>query len=84
MSIKLLMFSYPTVLLSQTQSYENQLNTVIQNSQDILNKSNKLKALAITLTTFATAATVIAGVEAGIFIVGWVEAAFTAVAVAAD
>ena len=70
MSIKPLMFSYPTVLLSQTQSYENQLNTVCQNSQDILNKSNKLKALAITLTTFATAATIIAAVEACIFIVG--------------
>ena len=83
-SIKPLMFSYPTVLLSQTQSYENQLNTVCQNSQDILNKSNKLKALAITLTTFASAATVIAAVEVGIFIVGWVEAAFTTAAVAAD
>ena len=84
MSIKPLMFSYPTVLLSQTQSYENQLNTVCQNSQDILNKLTQLAALAGTLTVFAAAATAVAAAEAWIFGIGWVEAAFTAAAVAAD
>ncbi|MBO6073458.1 hypothetical protein J6P59_07765 [bacterium] len=64
MSIKPLMFSYPTVLLSQTQSYENQLNTVCQNSQDILNKLTQLAALAGTLTVFAAAATAVAAAEA--------------------
>ena len=79
-----LMFCYPTVLLSQTQSYKNKLNTIHQDSQQILNKLTELKALAETLTAMAIAATAIEVVEGAIFVVGWVEAAFTTAAVAAD
>ena len=82
---KPLMFSYPNCcLLSENQSSQNKINNFNQDNQELEKKLYYLEIFAGTLTALAIAATAIAVVQWSIWFVGWIEAAFTTAAVAAD
>ena len=82
---KPLMFSYPACsLLSENQSSQNKLNNFNQDNQQLLKKLDVLKDFAWVLTGLAIAATAVAAVQWTIWFAGWIEAAFTTAAVAAD
>ena len=75
-------FSYS--VFTQTQNTQQIFDSVINNSQNVLNQLSKLKACAITMAVATAAQWVAAAAEALIPFYGWVATGFTTAAAIAD
>ena len=82
-NLKTSLFSYTTLVSTQTNTQE-MTNSVINNSQNTLNQLNRLRAIAISMSVATAAQWIVAGVEASIWFIGWIEVGFTVAAAIAD
>ena len=79
------LFSYPIIQLNATQNNQQQnINSLINNTNSILAQLNKLKGCAIAMSVATAAQWIIAAAEAWIWFIGWIEAGLTIAAAIAD
>ena len=78
------LFSYPIIQLNATENNQQNINSLINNTNNILGQLNKLKGCAIAMSVATAAQWIVAPAEACIWFIGWIEVGFTIAAAIAD
>lgn len=78
------LFSYPIIQLNATENNQQNINSLINNTNNILSQLSKLKDWAISMSVATAAQWIVAAAEACIWFIGWIEVGFTIAAAIAD